>query len=412
MNGRIILRKALAATFAVLVAQVANAAPGDGIRLGGGEARLHPFLDLETRYDSNVSYTGANQAIGDVILHVRPGLELKAAGDVATVEFSGALDWAQYLGVEGDTTSLSKLYATAGFAALFNRQGSVSPRLDNSFTRQVSTTSLAASSTAVISNLNTLSLSLPWKPGGGALVVAANAQWTVEAFETYKDVPAERLSELGYNQYRFGGDALWRFLPRTSGILQAGYFTRQPNRSNRPDQASGFDALAGLTGLLTPRISATAKVGFGSTSSEAVKDNTTGAAVIPAKTTSTVVSDVGLEWLPLQSISIRGGYTRGVGLDPTAATYVADGVSGGFRLKVAQQVAVRTDVRYDHLSFRSNDATTSFLRIDPGVDAAVGKWLSLGLGYVYSMRTASWPAGTAPPDYSKNEVFLKAAFTY
>lgn len=410
MNGRTTMTKVLVAAAAALAAHAAQAAPGDGIRLGGGSARVHPFLDLESRYDSNVSYTAANQAIGDVILHVKPGLELKAPGDLATVEFNGALDWAQYMGAEGDTKNLSKMYATAGFAALFNRQGAVSPRIDNTFTRQVSATSLTASSAAVVSNLNTLSLSVPWKPGGGALVVSANGQWTVEGFERYKDTPEESLSALGYDQFRFGADVLWRFLPRTSGMFQAGYFTRTPNASNRPDQASGFDVLAGLTGLLTQRISTTAKVGFGSTTVEAFRDGT--GATVPSKTSSSAVAEVSAEWLPLDAFAVRAGYTRALGVDPTASTYFSNGVTGGVRLRLAQQIAFHVDARYDRLSFQAVDATTSFLRIDPGVDAAIGKWLSVGAGYVYSMRTATAPAGTAPPDYSKNEAFIKLAFTY
>jgi hypothetical protein len=43
------------------------------------------------------------------------------------------------------------------------------------------------------------------------------------------------------------------------------------------------------------------------------------------------------------------------------------------------------------------------------VDAAVGKWLSVGAGYVYSQRTTS-VAGQR--DYSKNEAYIKLAFTY
>ena len=110
MMGRITRwTKALSAVGAIALAFAAQAAPGDGVRLGGAEARLHPFIDLETRYDSNVNYTPANKAIADLILHVRPGLELQAPGDVAAVEFAGALDWAQYMGIDGDTKGLSNL---------------------------------------------------------------------------------------------------------------------------------------------------------------------------------------------------------------------------------------------------------------------------------------------------------------
>jgi hypothetical protein len=412
MRGLTTWTKALAAAVAASLAFAAQAAPGNGIRLGGSDARLHPFLDLEGRYDSNVSYT-ANQAVSDIILHVRPGLELKAPGELAAFEFSGALDWAQYMGAEKDTTNLSKLYANAALAAAFNRNGVVSPRIDNTFARQVSTTSLAAASTAVISNQNTLSLSVPWKPGGGALVLAANGQWLVESFEKYQDVPGTRLADLGYNQFRGGGELQWRFLPRTSGLLQAGYFARVPNASNRPGDATGWDVLAGVTGLMTQRISATAKAGYGATTASDVKAGS--AIAFEGGTASSFLADVSAEWLPFDTFSVNVGYTRTLGLDPTVSAYTADGVGGGFKVKLAERFLFRAGVRWDHLAFQSktvNGATTDFLRVDPAVEGAFGRWLKVAVGYVYSSRAADWNNAVSPPDYSKNEAYLRVGFTY
>jgi hypothetical protein len=414
MRGLTTWTKALAAAVAATLAFAAQAAPGNGIRLGGSDARLHPFLDLETRYDSNVAFTPSNQAIADVILHVRPGLELKAPGELAAFEFSGALDWAQYLGADGDTTNLSKLYANAALAAAFNRSGVVSPRIDNTFARQVSTTSLAASSAAVVSNQNTLLLSVPWKPGGGALVLSANGQWLVESFEKYGNVSGGNLSDLGYNQYRGGGELQWRFLPRTSGLLQAGYFARVPNASNRPGDATGYDVLAGVTGLMTERISATVKAGYGATTASDVKSG--GAVLFAGGTTSSFLADVAAEWLPLETLSVNVGYTRTLGLDPTVAAYTADGVGGGFKVKLAERFLFRAGARWDHLKFASatvNGATTDFLRIDPAVEGSFGRWLKLAVGYVYSSRVADWnSAAVSQPSYSKNEAYVRVGFTY
>jgi hypothetical protein len=409
MRGLTTWTKALAAAVAAAAAVAVQAAQGSGIRVGGSEARLHPFVDVEARYDTNVSYTPANLAVADLILHVRPGLELAAPGNAASVEFSGALDWAQYLGIDGDTKSLSNLYARAELAAAFNRRGTVSPRVDNLFARQISSTSLAAAYSAVISNSNTLTVSVPWKPGGGALVVAANAEWLVESFEKYQDVPAYALADLGYNQYRVGGELRWRFLPRTTGLLEGGYFARVPNVANRPDDGSGYDVLAGVTGLLSQRISATAKVGFGGASTPAVAVSPAGIP-FPATSASSFLTDVAVEWLPADTVSLKAGYTRFLGLDPTAASYVADSVTGAVRVKLADRFALRAGARWDHLGFQAiPDATTSFLRVDPGLDASFGKWLSAGIGYVYSARTANSPTA---PSYSKNEVFLKFGLTY
>ena len=414
MRGSTTWTKALAAAVAGFLAFAAQAAPGNGIRLGGSDAHLHPFLDLEARYDSNVAYTPTNQAIGDLILHVRPGLEVSAPGELASLEFNGVLDWAQYMGAEKDTTNLSKLYANASLAAAFNRSGAVSPRINNTFARQVSTNSLSALSTAVISNQNTLSVSVPWKPGGGALVVAANGQWMVETYEKYGSASPGNLSDLGYNQYRGGAEAQWRFLPRTTGLVQGGFYSRQPNGSNMPGQATGYDAMAGITGLLSQRISATAKAGYGATTVSDVKSG--GVTTFVGGKTGSFLADVGAEWLPLESLSFKVGYTRTLGVDPTVAAYTADGVSGGFKVRLADRYAFRAGARYDHLKFDStyaNGATSDFLRVDPGIDAQFARWLFASLGYVFSSRTSASNGGSVSSlSYSKNEVFLKISLTY
>ncbi len=285
-------------------------------------------------------------------------------------------------------------------------------RVDDDFRRQVSTTSLAASSRAVVSNWNALSLSVPWTPGGGALVVTASGQWLLETFEKYQDdAGGIDVGDYGYSQVRGGAEVLWRFLPRTSAVFSGGYFTRSPNSPTRADEATGFDLAAGITGLLTPRIAATAKVGYAATSAQRA-GALSGATPPPSEDASTFVSDVGLEWLPLETMSVRAGYTRSLGVDPLASVYVADGVNGAVRVRVAARFAFHAGARYDRLKFTSiSGAETSFLRVDPGIDGMVGKWLNVGVGYVYSTRVATWPAAPVP-DYAKNEVFLKLGLTY
>jgi hypothetical protein len=389
---------ALAAALLVARAGVAHASPGNGIRLGGSDGRLHPFLDVESRYDSNVSFSPTDEAVADVILHVRPGLELSIPGEVATVELSGALDWAQYLGAEDPKTKdLSRFFGDARLAGQFARRSPVSVRVDDEFRRQVSVTSVASVGRAVVADTNQLTLSVPWTPGGGALVVTAGGQWLLETYEDYADgVTGVDVKNLGYSQFRGSTEVQWAFLPRTSAVVTAGWFTRVPDMSVR-ENATGYDFLAGITGLLTARLSATVKAGWASTSTT-VQD------------VGTWVANLGAEWLPSETLSVRAGYTRGLGIDPIASVYSADGVYAGVRLQFAQRFSLRSDVRYDGLGFEAvRGARTSFLRLDPTLEARLGKWLTAGMGYVYSSRMASSPG---VPDYSKNEAFLRFALTY
>jgi hypothetical protein len=431
--------RALGAAAAACVALAAHASPGDGIRLGGADSRLHPYFDLETRYDSNVAYSGQDP-VADLIVHVRPGLELKMPGDAAAIEFNGALDWAQYLGLndkaatpasgatpasaEVDTKSLSRLYATASLAAAFNRNGSVAPRIDNTFTRQVSTASLAAVGAPVVSNLNKLSLSLPWRPAGGALVLVANGEWTVESFEKYRDLdpspvtsPATSISDLGYAQYRAGGEVQWRFLPRTSGVLQASYYQRTANVADQAQNANGFDVTAGLVGLLTERVATTAKVGWGSATAGAFTYwGTTfapGGTNYAAQAVSSFLADLAVEWLPVDALSLRAGYKRSLGLDPIYSVMTQDSVSGVIAVKLAERYAFRVGGHWDKFGFKLqllDGASATYVSVDPTLEARLGRWFTGGLGYVYSTRTAA--AVLSQPTYSKNEVFLRLGVTY
>jgi hypothetical protein len=271
--------------------------------------------------------------------------------------------------------------------------------VDDDFRRQVSGSSLAAVGHAVVSNSNLLTVSVPWRPGGGALVVTASGQWLLETFEKYQDaLEVIEVEDLSYSQFRGAGEVQWRFLPRTSAVLSAGYFTRVPSARGL-EESSGVDALAGVTGLLTTRIAMTAKVGYASTST-------------PAKDASTAVADASLEWLPLETLSLKAGYTRSLGIDPIAAVYSADGVSAGFRLRLAERFALRTEARWSRLTFDAiPGAETTFLRVDPSIEGLFGRWLKIAVGYALNTRTADWPVG-APPDFEKHEAFLRLGLTY
>jgi hypothetical protein len=258
---------------------------------------------------------------------------------------------------------------------------------------------------------------VPWKPGGGALILAAKGQWMVETYEKYGSASGGSLADLGYNQYRGGAEAQWRFLPRTTGLLEGGYYSRQPNGSNVPGQATGYDVMAGLTGLLSQRISTTVKAGYGATNVSDVKSG--GTTTFVGGTTGSFLADVGAEWVPFDALSFKLGYARTLGLDPTVAAYAADGVSGGFRVKLAERYVFHAGARYDHFKFDSNPsnpsngATSDFLRVDPGFDAQFARWLNASLGYVYSSRASSSNgAGGSSLSYAKNEVFLKVGLTY
>ena len=145
---------------------------------------MHPFLEVEDRYDSNVYYTADRQSVGDMILHVRPGFELTVPGEVTAAELSGSLDWAQYLGLDvpETKTQLSKLYGQAALGVELNRRGVVGLEVDDEFRRAQGTSAFVLSN-AVVSNFNALRARVPFRPGGGALVVG---RWRLPAVQRHR----------------------------------------------------------------------------------------------------------------------------------------------------------------------------------------------------------------------------------
>ncbi|HET8540594.1 MAG TPA: hypothetical protein VFL83_12045 [Anaeromyxobacter sp.] len=411
----------LLAALLALAATPAGAAPGNGIRLGGSEGRLHPYLDVESRFDSNVYYAAPPPGgvvdvgyVGDLIVHIRPGFNLKVPGERVAVDLDANLDWAQYGGVqENASTDLSKLYGAASLGVTAYRRGTIGLELDDRFRRDPSTSTFVFSG-AVISNKNDLSVRAPWRPGGGALVISPSFDWMLETFEPFNECapgtpspPAscdpDHLSNLGYNELRAGADARWRFLPRTSAVFAADWFSRVPNDTALATDVSGIEARAGLSGLVTPHLGATVKLGYA---------NTLGST---AESYGTVLATLEGEWLASDSARIRVGWDHGFGMepDPTYYLYTTDRIVLGARYALAGRYGARLDGYWERrgYAFVDGSPTADLLRIEPTIEAALSRWINLTVGYAYTSRASSF-SDEPGYDYTKNEAWLRLVFTY
>ncbi len=416
----------LLAAFLALAAAPAGASPGNGIRLGGSEGRLHPYLDLELRWDSNVFYATNREAsapgslqgsvVGDLILHVRPGFSLKVPGEMVAVDLDANVDWAQYFGVQdAGSKDLSQLYAAASLGLTVNRRGAFGLELDDQFRRDPSTSTFVFGG-AVISNKNMLDLRLPWRPGGGALVLAPTLGWMLETFEPFSACPAGvtqascdeiALGKLGYNDVRAGAEARWKFLPRTAAVFEADWFSRVPNDTTLAADVSGVEARAGLSGLVTPHLGATVKLGWADTLGST------------PESFGSVLATVEGEWLASEAARVRLGWDHGVGMEPSATYYLytSDRVVLGGRYSLAGRYGARLDASWERRQYAFVTPTTTgqIWRIEPAIETALARWINASLAYAYSSRDTSGPEGlsTAPGyNYAKHEVWARFVFTY
>jgi hypothetical protein len=107
-----------------------------------------------------------------------PGFELDVAGRTVELLLSGSLDCKWCLSSEAK--DLSRLFGGAKVGLGVNKDGVVALKLDDAFTSSPGSTSLSLAQSAV-SNYNVLDVSLPIRPGGGALTIALPASGSCRA---------------------------------------------------------------------------------------------------------------------------------------------------------------------------------------------------------------------------------------
>lgn len=403
--------RALIAVAALVIGGVAQAAPGNGIRMGGSNARLHPFLELEGRYDSNVAFSDVGRKQSGYIFHVRPGLTLDSQSEPATLTFAANADWAQYTGANKD---LSRLYGEASLGLGLNRKGELGLELTDAF-RRSRRTQVFVLGGAVMSNVNELGVSLPWRPGGGAFVTTLSGGWILETFEPFvrgklcadntPQCDPSLVSRLDYSDVSGRLELRWRFLPRTSAVAQGEYWKRFPANTDLGAKASGWRAMGGLAGLFSAHLAGTVKGGWSS-------------AAVTASSESTWYANVEGEWIPTETSSLKLGYLHDANADPGAGGgYASHRVYLDGRVLLAARYALLLDGQYEHRDYAHSSVLRSgdLLSASPTVEAEVARWFRLGAGAIYTKRTSQLASGaTSLPGFAfdKTEVFLRARGTY
>jgi len=411
VTGEMTGGRALFLAVALAYAGAVEASPGNGIRLGGSSARLHPYLELETRYDSNIAYSDQGQRESGLVLHLRPGLILESPTDPAAVNFQADLDWAQYLGKNVD---LSRLFGEAELGVGVNRRGSLGLELTDAF-RRADSTSFMTFGGAIVENTNDLRVDVPWRPGGGAFVTTVSGGWQLETFEPFSrgrlctantpQCDQTLLSKLNYNDVNGGLELRWRFLPKTAVVVSGGYWKRLPADSALQSSASTVRAWGGLAGLFTNHVAGTVKAGYGSVSNA------------PGSVASWLANLEG-EWIPTETTSVKTGYIHDVGIDPGAnGEYTSHRAYLDGRALLSARYTTLLSLSYEHRSYggASELRGADLLSAAPTAEAEVARWLRVGAGVAFTKRTSKLSGATPRlPGFSfdKTEAFVRVRGTY
>ncbi len=152
-----------------------------------GEGRLHPYLELDGRYDSLVGYferdaAGNVKPSPEIVLHARPGLKFDLESPATLIKFNGAAEYLWFTGLlSPGSKALSRFHANVALDTKFNRDGAVEVNLGDNLVRSDRTQNPAAG-VGVISLFNNVYLSAPIHPGGRALEVTPKVAGKIGAY--------------------------------------------------------------------------------------------------------------------------------------------------------------------------------------------------------------------------------------
>ncbi|MHB8877853.1 MAG: hypothetical protein ACYC8T_29520, partial [Myxococcaceae bacterium] len=165
------------------IAGAAGLGGENGVKVG--EGRLHPYFDLELRFDSAAGYFANNgTALGsEAVAYFRPGLRLEIPSPTLAVNLDANVAYVRYLGlITPGSQNASRPDAEISFELAANREGQAEFDLGDHFRYSDRTTNVALG-IGVISMFNDLHAAVPIHPGGGALEVTPRASLSFEFFE-------------------------------------------------------------------------------------------------------------------------------------------------------------------------------------------------------------------------------------
>ena len=390
----------------------------NGIRVGPG--RLHPYFDLEGRYDSAAVYVpvdpnnpaGAYELKGDILMHFRPGFRLDVPGTDVTFGLNGFYDYVWYTGLISNTSAPSHSEAGADMHAEVNREGTVGLEVADKFSRSQLPQDIGVG-VAVISLYNQLRLTAPIRPGGRAFEIRPHGEYTVEFFGSYSGIPQGigpcppstcpgNPSDPGVNDYQnyAGGlDIHWKFLPQTALVFESNFEGRSyfhPDSSVVPP-GKILKLVAGAQGLVTPKIQAILKAGY---------------AIGFDGAASTFIGRAEMTWNPNELSAVTVGVLRDVNNAVGSASATDLRAYLNSKTFLIGRLGLHGNFAYDLISFtQGRGQSDQLFSLDLGPDFGVTRWFILSAGYVFSKRTSDYQA-SLPLNYTRNEIYLRLTFTY
>lgn len=386
-----------------------------GIKIGDG--RLHPYFDLEGRYDSAVGYFGNPATLqGDIAVRFRPGLKFELLGTDNVVNFNGNAEYVLYTGAfNAGTRDASRFQTDVGIDAAFNKTGAIEFQIGDQLVRSDRNNN-PVFTVGVLSLYNNVRIAVPIHPGGGALEFAPKVSWAVEFFEpliraSLPSCPANQpacqpllASSMNYSNLNAGLSARWRFLPKTAIVFDGGVDYRTYfNTVGRP--ATLMKLQAGLAGLISSKLSVLLLAGYG-------RD------FIGTNGASTFIAQAELGVLLSEATTFKFGYVRTLQPVPLYGVYGDD--RGYIEAKFGiSRFSLLGSAAFDFLTFYGDpnnpltpDRKEAIFTLSVSPAVSIFSWFSIGLAYNLNLRLPTTTNPLPGSQFTRHEVILRFSFSY
>ncbi len=408
-------RVLLAVTLCVLpgTALAQTAVGANGIKVG--EGRVHPFFELQAGYDSAAGFFPRGGVLTgnlepEVLFHLRPGLRFELPSVSLSVDASGNLDYVYYAGLLTPfSQAASRLQGAADINVEVNRKGTVGVVIGDQLSRSDRTHNVALG-VGVVSLFNETRLSVPIRPGGGALEITPRAVLTLEFFDPISNLPVPGCSgadptcnpatvrTMNYLNIRPGVEGRWKFLPKTALVADLSFDLRSYLASGANLPATLIKGSVGIAGLLSQRISVVAKLGWGYD--------------FAGSGANTLLAHLEGTYILNEVTRLKAGYLRNLDPVPVFGTFGDDRFYADARMMLNGRLNLHASAAFDYVSFYAQSGRNDIIfSLDLGPEYQVMPWLSVAGGYILGSHYSN--ATTAvTTNYTRNEVYLRVTFQY
>ena len=390
-----------------------------GVRVGEG-VYLRLGVTAEAGYDSNVFYNDIDKE-DSATLRVTPAIEITNAdrdGNSPPFHFSfgASLLYREYL-KEDDRIREQRAFNPTIGGSVGYQGGNASFAVSDQFTR-LEEPPYERDAEPIMRDYNLCVAQVGLAPGGGRIQSVLRYTNTLDLYENDELDYANRMG------HEIMLDGSWRWLPKTALFLQGaiGYihYLNEPEGGEPEKQNSiPFRVLAGLRGLVTPKLTATIQAGF----ADALYDGSPGISGANPSGLSNLAASVSLTYKPVTFTSLGLMYSHEFRDSPIIGDYYDLDAAG---LSIAQQIGafvLSALGRYEYRRYQG--LTTAMMPLSRNdhvwqttvqADYFLQRWFYAGVGYSNLINRSTEAEGTTGTgvglDYTKHVILGRLGITY